>query len=126
MGISSAQGALVSRVRPDMGWPSDADWASLNQVGGRLSPVRLPDFADPTVHTLLRDPFYLGNQPGLTQMSGWPNAWRAAPSPYVVAAQSASDVAAAIRFARPSQRRPRLLRTAPRENCHCARSETWT
>ena len=100
--FSPAKGAPVSRVRPSMpGWPSDTDWASLNQaVEGHLSPVRLPDFADPTVHRLLRDPFYLGNQPGLTQMSGWLDAWRSSPSAYVVAAQSASDVAAAIRFAR--------------------------
>jgi FAD/FMN-containing dehydrogenase len=100
--FSPARGALVSRVRPGMpGWPTDADWAILNQaVGGRLSPVRLPDFDDPTVHGLLRDPFYLGNQAGLTQMSGWLDAWRSSPSAYVVAAESASDVAAAIRFAR--------------------------
>jgi len=37
------------------GRPTDADWASLSQaVGGRLSPVRLPDLDDPTVHRLLR------------------------------------------------------------------------
>ena len=100
--FSPAKGGLVSRVRPGTpGWPTDTDWASLNQaVSGRLSPVRLPNFADPTVHRLLRDPFYIGNQPGLTQISGWLDAWRASPSAYVVAAQSAADVAAAVRFAR--------------------------
>jgi len=100
--FSPAKGAMVSRVRPGSpGWPTDTDWASLNQaVGGRLSPVGLPDLEDPTVHRLLRDPFYIGNQPGLTQISGWLDAWRASPSAYVVAAQSASDVAAAVRFAR--------------------------
>ncbi|HEX7948034.1 MAG TPA: FAD-binding oxidoreductase, partial [Phenylobacterium sp.] len=56
--------------------------------------------ADPAVKALLDDPFYIGDQPGLTQSTGWLDAWRTAPSAYVVAAQSASDVAAAVRFAR--------------------------
>jgi hypothetical protein len=101
-GVPSARAARTSYVRPGTpGWPTDADWASLNHaVGGRLSPVALPNFEDPTVHTLLSDPFYIGDQPGLTQSSGWLDAWRSSPSAYVVAAQSASDVAAAIRFAR--------------------------
>jgi FAD/FMN-containing dehydrogenase len=101
-GVPSARAARTSHVRPGLpGWPTDADWARLNQaVGGRLSPVRLPDFEAPNVHDLLRDPFYLGEQPGLTQNSGWLDAWRSSPSAYVVAAQSASDVSTAIRFAR--------------------------
>jgi FAD/FMN-containing dehydrogenase len=100
--IAPARAATVSRVRRGIpGWPTDADWASLNQaVGGRLSPVTLPNFANPAVHKLLSDPFYIGDQPGLTQSSGWLDAWRSSPSAYVVAAESAADVAAAIRFAR--------------------------
>ena len=80
-GVPSARAARTSYVRPGMpGWPTDADWASLNQaVGGRLLPVSLPNFEDPTVHTLLRDPFYIGDQPGLTQSSGWLDAWRSSP-----------------------------------------------
>jgi FAD/FMN-containing dehydrogenase len=94
--------APVSRVRPGMpGWPPDADWASLKEeVGGRLSLVRPPDFDDPAVHELLSNPFYVGDQPGLTQSSGWLDAWRSSPSVYVLTAESPSDVAAAIRFAR--------------------------
>lgn len=92
---------VVSRVRPSTpGWPSQADWAGLNQsVGGRLSPVILPDLADPAVHELVADPFYLLDQPGLTESSGWLDAWRSSPSRYVVAAESAAHVAASIRFA---------------------------
>jgi hypothetical protein len=83
------------------GWPGEADWAQLKrEVGGRLTPVTTPDFDDRAVREVLRDPFNLGDQPGLTQSSGWLDAWRSSPSAYVVAAQSASDVAAAIRFAR--------------------------
>ncbi len=98
----SAKAAAIGRVRPGMpGWPADSDWASLKQaVGGRLSPVTLPDFADPSVLKLLSDPFFIGDQAGLTQSSGWLDAWRSAPSTFVVAAANASDVAAAVRFAR--------------------------
>jgi FAD/FMN-containing dehydrogenase len=49
---------------------------------------------------LLANPFYIRDQPGLTQSSGWLDAWRSSPSAYVVAAENASDVVAAVRFAR--------------------------
>jgi FAD/FMN-containing dehydrogenase len=94
--------AALTRVRPGMpGWPTEPEWEGLKEaVGGRLSPVALPDFKDPVVRKLLSDPFYIGDQPGLTQNSGWLDAWRSSPSAYVVAAETAADVAAAIRFAR--------------------------
>jgi hypothetical protein len=102
--LRAAPAATVapSWARPGMpGWPSADEWAALNRaVGGRLSPVTLPDFADPAVRELLADPFYLGGQPGLTQSTGWLEAWRSVPSAYVVAAKTAADVAAAIDFAR--------------------------
>ena len=93
--------SAMGRITPGApGWPSDGDWATLKQaVGGRLSPVVAPDVNDPTVRKLIRDPFYAGDEPGLTESSGWLDAWRSEPSAYVVAAESASDVAAAIRFA---------------------------
>ncbi len=89
------------RVRPGApGWPGEADWAALGRAThGRLSPVTMPDLADPAVKALLDDPFYVGDQPGLTQSTGWLDAWRSAPSAYVVAARDAADVAAAVRFA---------------------------
>jgi FAD/FMN-containing dehydrogenase len=100
--LSSARSAPVSRVRlgtPD--WPGAADWAQLKRaVGGRLTPVTLPNFDDPAVHKLLRDPFYLGDHPALTENSGWLDAWRSVPSAYVAAVESAGDVVAAIHFAR--------------------------
>jgi FAD/FMN-containing dehydrogenase len=101
LGAGPARAAPRSRVRPGMpGWPTDADWAGLRDtVGGRLAPVALPDLANPEVRKLLSDPFYLAEQPGLCQSSGWLDAWRAAPSAYVVAAQSTQDIAAAVRFA---------------------------
>jgi FAD/FMN-containing dehydrogenase len=82
------------------GWPSDGDWAALNQAtNGHLAPVTLPKLDGPDAKELLTNPFYIGDQPGLTQSSGWLDAWRSSPSAYVVAAESAADVAAAVRFA---------------------------
>ena len=98
----TAHAEAVSRVRPGQpGWPAEADWAKLGAaVGGRLSPVTLPDLTGPGAKTRLRNPFYLADQPGLSQSTGWLDAWRAAPSAYAVAAESTADVVATVRFAR--------------------------
>jgi FAD/FMN-containing dehydrogenase len=102
LGARPARAAAVARVRPGMpGWPSDADWAELGRAtGGRLAPVTLPDLSAPAAKAQLTNPFFIGDQPGLTESSGWLDAWRSAPSAYGVAAESAADIAAAVRFAR--------------------------
>lgn len=82
------------------GWPGPEEWGTLSRaVGGRLAPVVMPDVADPAITKLMENPFYVSDQPGLTQSSGWLGAWRSAPSRYVVKAENAADVAAAVRFA---------------------------
>jgi FAD/FMN-containing dehydrogenase len=48
----------------------------------------------------LRNPYYLGDQPGLTQTSGWVDGWTSTPSVYAVAARETADVVAAVNFAR--------------------------
>src|SRR5580704_15322589 len=98
----AARALAVSRVRPGApGWPSDADWAGLGQAThGRLAVGGRPSLDGLDARKLLSNPFYIGDQPGLTENSGWLDAWRSSPSAYVVAAESASDVAAAVRFAR--------------------------
>ncbi len=108
----TAAGLQKSRVRfNDPGWPSAAAWDNLKkQVGGRLIPVQSPLPAyktaidDPgSLKSLLADlhnPFYLGDQPGITQTFGWVDAWTTAPSIYAVAAESAQDIAAGVNFAR--------------------------
>ncbi len=99
------------RVRPgDTSWPSAADWEKLSQqLGGKLTPVQFPlaacqGAADTTTcQDLLKNlgnPFYIGEQPGLTQTLGWANAWITKPSVYVVVARNAADIAAAVNFAR--------------------------
>jgi FAD/FMN-containing dehydrogenase len=97
-----AQAATVRRrVRPGKpGWPTDADWARLNEtVDGRLSPVTAPQLDPTTDAKLLANPFYLGDTPAFTQSAGWLDAWATARSAYVVEAKDARDVAAAVRFA---------------------------
>src|SRR5262249_46324521 len=99
------------RVRPgDPGWPSDASWDRLNrQVGGRLIKVQSPlsvcrdapgSAACSDVLKGLRNPYYIGEQPGLTQTSGWVDGWTSQPSAYAVVARQTADVVAAVNFAR--------------------------
>ena len=100
-----------SRVRPgDAAWPNAESWAKLNEaVGGNLIAAPCPFGAcatdpkgAPCVDALanIRNPFFIGDQPGGTQVSGWLDAWTPAPSAYAVKAQSSGDVAAAVNFAR--------------------------
>lgn len=103
--------SLTRRVRPgDPGWPSAANWEKLKQqVGGRLIPVQSPLAACRTafdsttceeVRNNLKNPYYLGDQPGITQTLGWVDAWTTQPSIYAVAAMSAEDIAVGVNFAR--------------------------
>jgi FAD/FMN-containing dehydrogenase len=89
----------VQRARPGTPqWPGASEWRRLsNQVGGRLIPGDRPP--SPPATELLSNPFYVGDQVGLTESSGWLGAWRSQPSVYAVRAESASDVSAAVRFA---------------------------
>ena len=102
---------VFSRVRPgDPAWPSEAMWEELNRrVGGRLIKVRspldacvsaAPDANCVQVFKQLKNPYYLGDEPGLTQTLGWADAWTSRPSVYAVVAETAGDVGAAVNFAR--------------------------
>ena len=101
----------VRRVRPtDAAWPGAKSWDRLGEaVGGRLIRVESPVAAckagvsSPSCQQVLSDlqnPYYVGDQPGGTQSSGWVDAWMAAISVYAVAATKAADVVAAVNFAR--------------------------
>ncbi|MEO8779529.1 MAG: FAD-binding protein [Rhodanobacter sp.] len=99
---------LLRRVRPgDPAWPNPARWDALkDRVGGRLLKLQSPFAPDAPAGVRaealkqLKNPFYLGDQPGLTQTSGWADAWISRPSAYAVAAESATDIVAAVNFAR--------------------------
>jgi FAD/FMN-containing dehydrogenase len=94
--------APLNRVRPGQtGWPSDVDWSALNNAtSGRLTRITPPNLDTADARKLLANPFYLGDQPSLTQSSGWFEAWRSEPSTYMVAAENPADVSAAVRFAK--------------------------
>jgi hypothetical protein len=108
---ASAAPPPPARVRPgEPGWPSDESWDRLGrEVGGRLIKVRSPlaacvgassDTACAQVLKELKNPYYLGDEVGLTQSLGWIGAWTSEPSVYAVAAETTGDVVAAVNFAR--------------------------
>ena len=101
----------IRRVRPsEPGWPSKEAWKRLNDaVSGNLFPVDFPIntcLASPqsadckALFANLKNPYFIGDTPGLTQTLGWVDAWTTKPSVYAVAARNAEDIAAAVSFAR--------------------------
>ncbi|HEX4261813.1 MAG TPA: FAD-binding protein [Acetobacteraceae bacterium] len=111
-GTGPARAARAARrVRPsDPAWPSAASWDRLNhRLGGQLVRVRSPLAACRSapqgavcgaLFRALTNPYFIRDQAGLTQTSGWVDAWTSEPSAYAVAARTAADVAAAVGFAR--------------------------
>lgn len=101
----------ISRIRPgDPGWPSEAIWEKLKrEVQGRMIKLKSPlktcsmnpeGEACAEVFKKMQNPYYISNQPALTQTSGWVDAWTSAPSVYAVEAEETTDVVAAVKFAR--------------------------
>ncbi len=99
------------RRRPsDANWPSQAAWKRLHdEVDGNLIPVEFPieacvkDAGGAACQNLLdniHNPYFIADQPGLTQTLGWVDAWVSKPSVYVVAASNADHIVAAVNFAR--------------------------
>jgi FAD/FMN-containing dehydrogenase len=99
------------RVRPgDAAWPSEARWNGLfNTVDGRL--VKLDDplascraapdgAACQSFFKEMRNPYFISENPALTETSGWVDAWSSRPSAYAIKVQSTADVVAAVNFAR--------------------------
>jgi FAD/FMN-containing dehydrogenase len=102
--------SLRRRGSRQVAWPPQAAWNGLKDaVGGNLIPIDFPLSilkTDPTGAAAkrllkdLRNPYYIGDQPGLTQTLGWVDAWATKPSVYAVAARNSADIAAAVTFAR--------------------------
>jgi FAD/FMN-containing dehydrogenase len=103
--------SATRRVRPgDPEWPSTEDWAGLRgSVDGNLMAL------EPATETCrvapegaacqelfreLKNPYFIGDSPVLTQTCGWVGAWTSRPSVYAVEARNAAHVAAAVNFAR--------------------------
>ncbi len=97
----------VARVRPgDSAWPSQAEWDRLrDEVGGYL--VKIPavevdsksDVSEPDCERF-KNPYFISDQIGLTQASGWVDAWKFTPSVYAVVPRTTEQVVAAVNFAR--------------------------
>lgn len=107
---AAKRAVTFSRVRPGArGWPTQAEWKALSD---RLQVPLIrpkPLFSDCLSAASIRckdvirniaNPYYIGDQPSGTQVSGWLGAWTPQVSKYCVAAHTAADVAAAVNFAR--------------------------
>jgi len=110
-GANRVSPRLKHRVRPsDPAWPDAASWANLRDtVGGNLLEVHSllgscqtqPEGAAcRDAHQYIDNPYWIGDQPGGTQNSGWLDAWAPVPSAYALKVRNAADVAAGINFAR--------------------------
>jgi FAD/FMN-containing dehydrogenase len=121
---ASAAARPQARVRlGDPEWPPEASWDQLDHdVGGRLIKVRSPladcvggspDASCEQLFKELKNPYYLGDEVGLTQSLGWVGAWTSEPSVYAVAAKTTQDVVAAVNFARTNN-----LRLVVKGGCH--------
>jgi FAD/FMN-containing dehydrogenase len=106
-----ASAPLLRRVRPgDGAWPTAASWQKLKDaVGGNLIAVhslfaacekQLGAAACVETAANIHNPFYIGDQPAGTQVSGWLDAWTPAPSVYALKARHTADVVAGVNFAR--------------------------
>ena len=116
MQTTQAQSGGFRRVRPsDPAWPAKDRWDQLQRAaGGRLIAVRSPLAAcvgKPSgsecdvLFKQLRNPYFIGDDPALTQTLGWVGGWTSQPSVYAVAAESTADVVAAVHFARENRLR---------------------
>lgn len=117
--IKAAVGATaLTSIRPlhasILRQPRSVDWQALrDSVGGRLIPVQSPleacakagGVGADALFKQLKNPYYLGDEVGLTQSLGWVGGWTSRPSSYAVIAENAADVAAAINFARMHKQR---------------------
>ena len=103
-----AEGRAPRCARSDACWPDADAWSALNaSVNGSLlvpaSPVAAcyvdASSSDCAAALSNGDPFFLETLPGGTEITGELNGWNATLSAYAVAARSAADVSAAVRFA---------------------------
>jgi FAD/FMN-containing dehydrogenase len=101
----------VRRIRPsDPAWPDARAWDGLKRAvnGNLVRPKTIWSACEEAPGSAeclaglkyARNPFYLGDNPGGTQVSGWLDAWTPKASAYAVAARSSDDVVKAVKFAR--------------------------
>ena len=82
-------------TQPGGRWPADH-----GAIAARGVPRGAESATCAQVFDALKNPYYLGDEVGLTQTLGWVDAWTSRPSVYAVAARTTDDVVAAVNFAR--------------------------
>lgn len=108
---SREAGGRRARVRcGEPEWPSASSWDLLKQrLEGDLIKLSSPfsscanapqGAACREAASGLNNGFSVGDNPALTQTSGWVDAWTSQPSAYAVAAKTTADIVAAVNFAR--------------------------
>lgn len=106
---------LTSAVDASNSTASGSDWENLRSVlGNKLLSIRSPlatcaeagGVGADDLFGQLKNPFFLGDDPSLTQTLGWTNGWVSQASPVAVAAESGTDIAIAVNFARQRGVRP--------------------
>lgn len=101
----------MRRARPtDPSWPAEASWKKLNDsVAGQVLKVRSPlavcveapeSVTCTEVFRELKNPYYIGDEAGLTETLGWLDGWTSQPSAYAIAVRNRNDVVVAVNFAR--------------------------
>jgi FAD/FMN-containing dehydrogenase len=111
MSIRRSKPQRWTRVRPgQLEWPSAASWQEFGRrLHGRLialasrqgpGSARARARSSDALVKQLRNPFFLGDDPGLTQSSGYLRAWTTQLSAYAVAVADTSDVVRTVNFAR--------------------------
>lgn len=109
--LATVAGAALSQVlhglRPIPAKASNPNWsragleALRRQLRGELLQPALPwQQATKSILAKLRNPFWIQDQPGGLQSTGWLNGWTASASRWAIAATCAEDLAAGVNFAR--------------------------
>ncbi len=103
-----ASAALIALLpRRTVSAPSTIPWDKLRRsIDGEVMELRSPfqscagnSSACNALFENIKNPYFIGDDPALTQTVGWADAWTSATSAHAVAALHAGDVAAAVTFA---------------------------
>lgn len=97
---TASAGRILPRAARAGSQPGRGAWAALEQqLQGRLLTPQLPwRNATAAVLKKLRNPFWIQAQPEGLQSTGWLGGWTAVASTRAIAAESAADLAAGVRF----------------------------
>lgn len=106
LGSTVAAGAYTLASTASFAAYHAVDWSPLRRaVGDRLISVQSPLLQPPqsrldaaALFRQLKNPYWIGDEAGLTQTLGWIDAWTSRPSLMALAVEGPMDVAAAIRF----------------------------